>query len=136
MFPRTCGEIAECLPASSRRCGITVRYRSSASPATVLLMPAWGDLSAAEDARKCYLGVKVVPVYPGNAARRKPSVVGSYLLMDRTTGEPLAVVDGLALTQWRTAAEHRRLPATGWRVMKRVSRSGSDIPFFGGLRGS
>ena len=48
--------------------------------------------------------MKVVSVYPGNAARGKPSVVGTYLLMAAATGEPLAVIDGQALTLWRTAA--------------------------------
>lgn len=67
--------------------------------ATLLLMPAWEK--GGEDG---YLGVKVVSVYPGNAARSLPSVSGTYLLMRAATGEPLAVIDGRALTLWRTAA--------------------------------
>jgi ornithine cyclodeaminase/alanine dehydrogenase-like protein (mu-crystallin family) len=70
----------------------------------LLLTPARGDLSAAQRAQKGYLGVKVVSVYLGNAARSKPSVAGLYLLIDATTGEPLALIDGLALTRWRTTA--------------------------------
>ncbi len=49
-------------------------------------------------------GVKVVSVFPGNAARGKPSVTGVYLLLDGDSGEPLAALDGPALTLWRTAA--------------------------------
>jgi ornithine cyclodeaminase/alanine dehydrogenase-like protein (mu-crystallin family) len=69
------------------------------SPATLLLMPAW--TGAASEA---HVGVKVVSVYPENAARSLPSVFGTYLLMDGATGEPLAALDGTRLTVWRTAA--------------------------------
>lgn len=51
-----------------------------------------------------FLGVKVVSVYPGNAARGFASIFGTYLLMEGDTGRPLAVIDGQALTLWRTAA--------------------------------
>ena len=62
---------------------------------TSLIMPAWNA---------SYLGVKVVNVFPGNAARGRPTVTGTYLLMDGGTGEPLAVLDADELTAWRTAA--------------------------------
>src|SRR5262249_35650294 len=68
--------------------------------AMLLLMPAWQN----EGADGGFLGVKVVSVYPGNTRRGLPSVAGTYLLMRGATGEPLAVIDGLALTLWRTAA--------------------------------
>jgi ornithine cyclodeaminase len=71
--------------------------------ATLLLMPAWNDLSSGRVEER-FLGVKVVSVYPGNTARGKPSISGSYLLMAGSTGEALAVIDGTALTLWRTAA--------------------------------
>ena len=67
--------------------------------ATLLLMPAWSSGSEAS-----YAGVKIVSVYPGNATRGLPSVVGTYILLDGTSGAPLAVIDGQALTLWRTAA--------------------------------
>ncbi len=62
----------------------------------LLVMPAW---RAGED-----LGVKVVTVFPGNAARGLASVSAVYLLLDGATGHPRAVVDGEALTLRRTAA--------------------------------
>jgi ornithine cyclodeaminase/alanine dehydrogenase-like protein (mu-crystallin family) len=62
---------------------------------TLLLMPAW---SAAA------LGVKLVTVLPGAAAHGAGTVQASYLLLDRTTGEPRALIDGEALTLRRTAA--------------------------------
>jgi ornithine cyclodeaminase len=70
--------------------------------ATLLLMPAWDDFRAA-GRLDGHAGVKIVAVHPGNAARGKPSVQGAYLLM-AATGEPLALIDGKALTLWRTAA--------------------------------
>ena len=67
---------------------------------TLLLMPAWTGPRMQDG----FLGVKVVSVFPENGARSLPSVMGSYLLMDGTTGEPVAVLDGARLTVWRTAA--------------------------------
>ncbi|WP_332699228.1 ornithine cyclodeaminase family protein [Bosea sp. (in: a-proteobacteria)] len=67
---------------------------------TLLLMPAW----TGPEAVPAYLGTKVATVYPANAARDLPSVMGTYLLMDGATGRPLAALDGTRLTLWRTAA--------------------------------
>jgi ornithine cyclodeaminase/alanine dehydrogenase-like protein (mu-crystallin family) len=68
-------------------------------PATLLLMPAW--TGSAADA---FVGVKVVSVYPENGAKGLPAVLGTYLLMDGTSGAPLAALDGTRLTVWRTAS--------------------------------
>lgn len=68
--------------------------------ATLLLMPAW----SAPNPAPAHLGVKIVTVYPDNADRELPSVMGTYLLLDGTTGAPLASIDGPALTVRRTAA--------------------------------
>lgn len=67
------------------------------SDAKLLLMPAWTE------AGERLVGCKIVSVFPGNAKLGKPSVYGSYLLMSGETGETLAVLDGTALTAWRTA---------------------------------
>jgi ornithine cyclodeaminase len=63
---------------------------------SLLLMPAWQPGRA--------LGVKVVTVFPGNAARGLSAVQAAYLLLDAETGEPLALMDGALLTHRRTAA--------------------------------
>ncbi len=63
---------------------------------TLLLMPAW------QAGR--HIGVKMVTVFPDNARAALPSVMGAYLLLDGKTGEPLALLDGPALTARRTAA--------------------------------
>ena len=63
--------------------------------AALLLMPAWqGD----------WLGAKIVTVHPDNAARGLDAVHSSYLLSRASTGEPVALIDGDALTARRTAA--------------------------------
>jgi ornithine cyclodeaminase len=64
----------------------------------LLLMPAWSDGAAGA------LGVKLVTVMPGNRARSLATVNAIYVLFDRAGGEPLAVIDGEALTLARTAA--------------------------------
>ena len=73
-------------------------FARTGGDATLLLMPAWQAGSGG------YAGVKIVSVFPGNAERGKPSVMGTYLLLDGDSGEPLAALDGQALTLWRTAA--------------------------------
>ncbi len=64
----------------------------NAPTASLLLMPAWqsGDK----------VGVKLVTVFPGNAAH---SVSAVYVLFDGMTGAPLATMDGEEITARRTA---------------------------------
>lgn len=71
--------------------------RGADETATLLLMPAWHTSGG-------YIGVKIASVFPLNAQRNAPSVEASYLLMAGDTGTPLAVMDGRAITLWRTAA--------------------------------
>ena len=65
-------------------------------PGTLLLMPAWQASRS--------LGVKVVTVFPGNAARGLSAVQAAYLWLDASTGAPLALMDGAVLTRRRTGA--------------------------------
>jgi len=62
---------------------------------SLLLMPAWSSAA---------LGVKLVTVMPGNSGRGVGTVQALYVLLDRASGEPLALLDGEALTLRRTAA--------------------------------
>jgi ornithine cyclodeaminase len=50
------------------------------------------------------VGVKVVSVAPGNADRGLPRIQGVYVLLDPATLTPVALLDGIALTNLRTAA--------------------------------
>jgi len=75
---------------------VPLRHAHALSAAdTLLLMPAW---------RPDALGVKLVTVMPGAAARGAGTVQAAYLLLDRHTGVPQALLDGEALTLRRTAA--------------------------------
>lgn len=67
---------------------------------SLLLMPAWTLPGQGRPA----LGVKIVTVFPGNAARGLNAVGATYVLCDGETGMPLAVMDGGELTARRTAA--------------------------------
>jgi ornithine cyclodeaminase len=78
--------------------------RPDEADSTLLLMPAWTDFPALGHSRSGYSGVKIVTVSPGNVARNRPTIGGSYILNDGATGEPLCVLDGAALTLLRTSA--------------------------------
>ena len=66
---------------------------------TYFNLPAWQPGIA--------MGTKIVTVMPGNPARHAslPTVQASYVLCDGTTGTPLALIDGTALTYRKTAAD-------------------------------
>lgn len=64
---------------------------------TTLIMPAY--LPDTAD-----LAVKVVSVFPGNSARALPTINALVLVLDPTTGVPLALMAGGALTAIRTGA--------------------------------
>ena len=95
-LPALADAIAEAL-----RGGITAPLRHAHSLSTtdsLLLMPAW---SAGQDGA---VGVKLVTVLPDNRTRGLATVNALYVLFDRASGEPRAVIDGEALTLRRTAA--------------------------------
>jgi ornithine cyclodeaminase len=81
-------------------CEVPLRHhhhvdRADGTAGTLLLMPAWQPNGP--------IGIKLVSVFPANPGRGKASVLGSYLLLDGDTGEPQALLDGVALTLRRTA---------------------------------
>ena len=65
--------------------------------AQLLVSPAWQDQAA--------LGVKLASIFPQNAERQLPREHGLYLLFDPHTGQPQAVLDAVALTPLKTAAD-------------------------------
>jgi ornithine cyclodeaminase len=100
--------IAEALPMRAAVDALEQALRAGLDPAggpprtvvttsagQLLLMPA----EAGPD-----VGVKLIAVAPGNAARGLPTVQGVYLLLAGDTLTPLALLDGAALTSLRTAA--------------------------------
>ena len=73
-----------------------VHSLSEHESSTLLLMPVW------QESRQ--LGVKLVTVMPDNRRKGKPTVHALFILMDASTGAPLALMDGEQLTLRRTAA--------------------------------
>ena len=69
---------------------------TNAQDSTLLLMPAWDDST--------FIGIKIVTVVPRNSEQNLPAVQATYLLLDRLTGHPIAVMDGAEITARRTAA--------------------------------
>jgi len=87
--------LVECLREAFRRgCEVPPRHHDTvpvadAPDGALLLMPAWtGD---------DLLGVKIVTVFPGNAQRALPAVMGGYYLASAATGTPLLTIDGTAV---------------------------------------
>jgi len=75
----------------------------------LLVSPAWQ--------RGRGLGVKVVTSFPANpAAHGLPTVHAQYLLFDGVSGAPRALIDGIALTLRKTAADS----ALGARYLARA----------------
>lgn len=50
------------------------------------------------------LGAKIVSVFPHNPDHGKPVIHGLVVVLDSSTGEPIALCDGTFLTAWRTGA--------------------------------
>ncbi len=63
--------------------------------ATLLLMPAWRPGGQ--------IAIKILSVFPGNAARGLASISAQVLVLDGETGQPLAMIEGASLTVRRTA---------------------------------
>ncbi len=92
-YPRLAEALAQAFAAGAT---VPVRHvHKLSNDDTLLLMPAWSSEA---------LGVKLVTVMPGNAARGAGTVQAIYVLLDRATGAPRALLDGEALTLRRTAA--------------------------------
>lgn len=67
--------------------------------ATNLFMPAYVNDGSGES-----LGLKIVTVYPENAARGLPLINGAVIVLDPHSGRPLAMLEGAELTAIRTGA--------------------------------
>lgn len=101
-------EVIEAL-AEAFRCharGLTGVPPRSVTPVTddglLLAMPAVAR--PARDGDPGAAGVKLVTYHAGNRARGHPTLHATYLLMDATTGKPLAMLEGTYLTALRTGA--------------------------------
>ena len=67
---------------------------ASAKHDAFAVLPSWNDH---------LIGLKAFTYYPENPAPAYKSLYSQILLFDRGHGEPLALVDGVSVTYWRTA---------------------------------
>ena len=74
-----------------------IRSRIPMGEGDLLLMPGLRDGGAGAS-------VKLVTVVPANAARGMPTILAVVAWFDAESGEPLAILDGPALTAMRTGA--------------------------------
>jgi ornithine cyclodeaminase len=72
-----------------------VRSHYAAQGGELLLMPAWGAIG---------VGVKLITLDAGNPGRGLPFIHGVFILFSPEGKEPVATMDGAALTAIRTAA--------------------------------
>jgi alanine dehydrogenase len=73
---------------------VPLRHHHHLPTGTLLLMPAWSPR---------HVGIKLVTVFSDNVKHALPSVFGQYVLLDGSTGQPQALLDGTMLTKRRTA---------------------------------
>ncbi len=97
-YPRLIAALKAAFATARTESPVRQRYEVGppGTPAHLLTMPAWR--------RGEVMGVKLVNVFPGNAALGRGAVHGIYVLFDGATGVPKAILDGDALTNRRTAA--------------------------------
>jgi ornithine cyclodeaminase len=76
---------------------------ASGVPRSFVDVPA-GELIVMPAAGVRHVGAKLVGVAPGNAARGLPRIGAVYVLFDAETMQPVATLDGTALTTLRTPA--------------------------------
>lgn len=79
-------------------------FDPEAAPARSAVPVPAGELLMMPAAAGPYAGVKIAGVAPANPERGLPRITGSYLLLDGPTLQPLALLDGAALTALRTPA--------------------------------
>ncbi len=85
------------LAAGKAQSPLRTQLTVDAGPGTTLVMPAYVPGIAA-------LGVKVVSVFGENAAKGLPTITSVVCLLDDSTGQPLALMEGGYLTALRTGA--------------------------------
>ena len=88
------------------RTGFIKHYRGewSMPPKVYVESPPYGDFRAMPALGDGIASLKWVTSFPGNPAEGRPTVYGTILLSNATTGEPVAIVDGRAVTALRTGA--------------------------------
>jgi ornithine cyclodeaminase/alanine dehydrogenase-like protein (mu-crystallin family) len=101
-------DIRGCIDAIARILCAHEAGRSRGPVSTGLTLPhgsVHAKAAAVEFQERLYVAVKANVNLPGNATRSgRPTIQGALILLDGDTGQPLAVMDSIALTSIRTAA--------------------------------
>ncbi|MFI8456773.1 ornithine cyclodeaminase family protein [Kitasatospora sp. NPDC085464] len=79
-------------------------FDPEAAPARSAVPVPAGELLMMPAVAGPYAGVKIAGVAPDNPRHGLPRITGSYLLLDGPTLQPIALLDGAALTALRTPA--------------------------------
>jgi len=97
-YPKLIAALRDAFQAGGEKMPVRQAYEVGMPglPAHLLTMPAWRRGNA--------IGVKLVTVAPGNAARNLGAVSSLFVLFGGVTGVPRAIIDGEAMTNRRTAA--------------------------------
>lgn len=94
---RSVGEALAALSSGQASAPERLQMANPTHDATTLAMPALAEPLGVS-------GVKLVSVYPHNGRLGRPTIYGVMLLLDATTGEPLALMEASSLTALRTGA--------------------------------
>jgi alanine dehydrogenase len=96
------------------KCAVPVRMpvKIEKAEGVFLFMPAYLE-------KEAFFGTKIVSVFPRNIEKKLSTIQAAYLLNDPTTGELLALMDGILLTAMRTGA-------TSALATKYLSRKNSE----------
>ena len=95
----------------------------SMPPKVYVDSPPYGDFRAMPALGDGVASLKWVTSFPGNPAEGRPTVYGTILLSNAETGEPIAIVDGRAVTALRTGAS----AAVASQAVARRAASASGI---------
>ena len=100
-FPSLADALARWHQVAPPQVGRSLLQRDGAgeTPDCFLNLPAWYPGAA--------MGVKVITVLPANPGKAHglPAIQALYPIFDGETGSPKAVIDGTALTYWKTAGD-------------------------------
>jgi ornithine cyclodeaminase/alanine dehydrogenase-like protein (mu-crystallin family) len=99
---------------------------AASAPRTFLPVDA-GELLLMPAAGTRHVGVKLVGIAPDNPSRGLPRIGAVYVLFDATTMQPVATLDGTALTTLRTPA----VSIVGLRPWLRRAEGRQDVVVFG-----
>jgi ornithine cyclodeaminase len=111
--------LADCIELMARTMAAVSHGAAELPLRTVMRLPESGNflgLMPGYLADPAGLGVKIISIFPGNAALGLPSHLGGVIMFEPETGRPVALIDAASVTAIRTAAAS----AAATRVLARA----------------